>query len=122
MRKSGYVQLNLPQTFFKIVLGKQTVLTESRVVDQYLQLKTGTCRLIENICDGSGFSQIGGENQRTGAMGLLKFGCKLSKPVAVSGDEHKVRTFAREDAGELQSNARRGAGDESGFAVSGRHS
>jgi hypothetical protein len=48
---------------------------------------------------------------------FLEFGGKLPEFVGAAGDENQVVAFAREDAGEFQSDAERGAGDESGFAV-----
>src|ERR1035438_8651927 len=100
MSQRGYIQLNLPQTFFEIVLGEQTVLPESRVVDQHIQLKPGACRLIEHISSRSGLGQVGSENQRTCAMRLFKFRRELPEPVAVARHQHQVITLAREDASE----------------------
>src|SRR5208337_883603 len=67
----------------------------------------------------SRFGQVGRQNQRTGAVGLLQFGCKLPEFVRAAGDKNQVVAIAREDAGEFHSDAKRGTGDESGFAVGG---
>jgi len=50
-------------------------------------------------------------------MGFLEFGRELPEFVRAAGDQNQVLAFAREDAGEFQSNAKGGAGDESGLAV-----
>jgi hypothetical protein len=45
--ESRHVELDLAETFFQIILGKQTVLSESRVVDQHIHLNVGARGLIQ---------------------------------------------------------------------------
>ena len=63
MRERGHVELDLAQTFFQIVLGKQAVLSESCVVHQHIDPNTGARGLIEHVCRRSRIGQIGGQNQ-----------------------------------------------------------
>jgi hypothetical protein len=55
-------------------------------------------------------------------VGFLEFGCELPEFIGAAGDENQVVAFAGEDAGEFQSDAERGAGDQSSFAVRHWHS
>src|SRR5208337_5412245 len=98
-----------------------TVLSESGVIDQHIHLKVRACGLIQYIRGRSGFGQVGRENQRARAVRLLECGSELTEFVRAAGDENQVVTFAREDAGEFHSDAERGAGDQSGLAVSNWH-
>src|ERR1700687_1220407 len=122
VRQSRHVELDLAQTYFEIVFGEPTILSESRVVDQDIYLDVSARGLIEYIRWSSRFGQVDGQNQRTRAVGLLEFGGDLPEFVRAAGDEDQVVAFAREDAGEFQSNAERGAGDQSGFTVRKWHS
>ena len=117
MGKGSHVKLDLAHTLFEIVLGEQTILSEPSVVYQDVDHDLRASGLVENVGGGSGLGQVGGQNQRTGAMQLLYFGRQLAKSVNAARDQHEVVAFAGKDAGEFQANAGGSAGDESGFAI-----
>src|SRR6202521_1195762 len=103
--ESGDVELDLAQTFFQIIFGEQTVLSESRIVDQDINLNIRARRLVEYIRWSSRFGQVDGKNQRTRTVGLFEFRGELPEFVRAAGNENQVVAFAREDAGEFQSDA-----------------
>src|ERR1035441_1898707 len=73
MSERRYIELNLAQALLQIVLNELAVLPESGVVDEDVHLNSGAGGLIEHVCGRSRFGQIGGENQGTPAVRLLKF-------------------------------------------------
>ena len=96
MCETRHVELDLAEAFFQITVGEQTILSESGVIDQHVHLDVGARRLIQNVRRSPRLGQVGCEDQRTGAVGLLEFGRELAESVAIAGDEYQVVAFARE--------------------------
>src|ERR1035438_2324126 len=114
------VELDLSQTFFEIVVGKQAVLSESGVVDQNVNHDLRAPGLIENVSGGSKLGKVDRQNQRPRAMRLLYFGCQQAEFVNAARDQNEVVTFTGENTGKFQSNAGGSTSDEGGFAIGHR--
>src|ERR1039458_1456549 len=121
MSQRGDVKLDLAQTFFEIVIGKQAILSESGVVDQDVDYNLRAPGLIENVGGGSRLGKVDRQNQRPRAMRLLYFGCQQAELVNAARDQNEVVPFTGENAGNYQSDAGGSTSDEGGFAVGHRN-